>query len=452
MSSPQKVLSLSINEEGNLFAACTTSSLTVFNMEPLVAKLHITTDRIGTVRLAQLLHRTNLIALVAGGPRPKFADNAVLVWDDHLKAFVLEFTFAGRVLALRTTRDRLFVVERERIHVFSYPNRPERLLTLETGDNPLGLCEVTPAGSACELALLAFPGHRLGSVQLLDLAGTSSTTRTTTMISTKNSSSSASSSPTGDATTRASRTTSTSSASSSASTASVSISPTSVSAHQSEVACLALSRTGRLLATASRKGTLIRVFSTVDPSHHQNQPNFFISNSSSSSSSIPLSPAKVAEYRRGLDTVTLYGLLFSPDSEYLLAWSDKGTVHLFALPNSSASARPRSGSSASIFSPLLSLTAGGEYSISKFSLPAECGCVCAFAADNNGGGFVAPAGSSPSSSPQHQQQQQQQKAVYALCLDGTYHKYRVAKDGTACERENFDNYLEANEESELMLL
>ncbi|KAH9403528.1 WD repeat domain phosphoinositide-interacting protein 4 [Tyrophagus putrescentiae] len=382
MSSPQKVLSLSINEEGNLFAACTTSSLTVFNMEPL------------------LLHRTNLIALVAGGPRPKFADNAVLVWDDHLKAFVLEFTFAGRVLALRTTRDRLFVVERERIHVFSYPNRPERLLTLETGDNPLGLCEVTPAGSACELALLAFPGHRLGSVQLLDLAGTSSTTRTTTMISTKNSSSSASSSPTGDATTRASRTTSTSSASSSASTASVSISPTSVSAHQSEVACLALSRTGRLLATASRKGTLIRVFSTV------------------------------AEYRRGLDTVTLYGLLFSPDSEYLLAWSDKGTVHLFALPNSSASARPRSGSSASIFSPLLSLTAGGEYSISKFSLPAD-----------------------PSSSPQHQQQQQQQqKAVYALCLDGTYHKYRVAKDGTACERENFDNYLEANEESELMLL
>lgn len=52
-----------------------------------------------------------------------------------------------------------------------------RLLTLETRDNPKGLVEVATLATAHK-QLLAFPGHKLGSVQLVDLgateAGTSS--------------------------------------------------------------------------------------------------------------------------------------------------------------------------------------------------------------------------------------------------------------------------------------
>lgn len=405
-----KVLSLSVNEEGNLFAACTDSAVTIYNMEPLVAKLHIHSGQIGTVALCKLLHRTNLLALVAGGPRPKYADNTVLIWDDYLKTFVLEFTFASRVLSLRTRRDRLFAVERSRIHCFTFPQQPVKLFTIETGDNPLGLCEVTPHTSATELQLLAYPGHRMGSVQLLDLSssmqfggGTGVTTTTTNKITPSSSSSSLDAAESGEG-----------SSSKTTSTPSVSISPTSVSAHQSEVACLALNRSGSLLATASRKGTLIRVFRTVSL-------GLTNTNTGSGAFYIPLSPEKVAEFRRGLDTVTLYGLVFSPDSEYLLASSDKGTVHLFALnPNRSAY---RSAASAFI-APLVNFN--GEYSISKFTLPAECGCVCAFGADH--------------------------RSIYAICVDGTFHKYLIGKDGATCERDNFDNYLEANEESEHILL
>ena len=39
--------------------------------------------------------------------------------------------------------------------------------------------------------------------------------------------------------------------------------------HDSEIACMAMSRDGRILATASTKGTLIRVFSTLDGSFLQ---------------------------------------------------------------------------------------------------------------------------------------------------------------------------------------
>jgi hypothetical protein len=61
---------------------------------------------VGSVAHCEMLHRTNLIAFSGGAPRPKFADNTVLVYDDHAKKFVLEFTFPAQVKAIRLRRDK----------------------------------------------------------------------------------------------------------------------------------------------------------------------------------------------------------------------------------------------------------------------------------------------------------------------------------------------------------
>lgn len=53
-----------------------------------------------------MLHRTNLIAIVGGGQRAKFAENTILIYDDLLKKFVLEYTFSSAVVAVRLKRDR----------------------------------------------------------------------------------------------------------------------------------------------------------------------------------------------------------------------------------------------------------------------------------------------------------------------------------------------------------
>jgi hypothetical protein len=111
------------------------SDIRLFNIEPLMAKANLDSTDIGSIPICELLHRTNLIALVAGRSKPNFADNTVLIWDDAKKKFILKFTFSSTVLSLKTQRDRLFVVERQRIHFFNFPQKSQKLLTIETHDN-----------------------------------------------------------------------------------------------------------------------------------------------------------------------------------------------------------------------------------------------------------------------------------------------------------------------------
>lgn len=109
---------------------------------------------------------------------------------------------------------RLIVALSSRIHVFSFPSPLQRLFSLETRNNPRGLCEVSPLATA-EKQLLVFPGHKIGSVQLLDLSNTE---------------------------------------------IGISTAPVWIEAHRNELGCLALNPQGTRLATASCKGTLIRVW------------------------------------------------------------------------------------------------------------------------------------------------------------------------------------------------
>ncbi|KAI4385615.1 hypothetical protein MLD38_003618 [Melastoma candidum] len=73
-----------------------------------------------------------------------------------------------------------------------------------------------------------------------------------------------------------------------------------------KVACITLTMDGLLLATASVKGTLIRIFNTVDGTRLQ-------------------------EVRRGVDRAEIYNIALSPNVQWLAVSSDKGTVHIFGL-------------------------------------------------------------------------------------------------------------------------
>jgi len=78
-----------------------------------------------------------------------------------------------------------------------------------------------------------------------------------------------------------------------------------VQAHENEIVCMSISQDGKLIATASKKGTLIRVFDT--------------------------SGKKVKEFRRGSKDCHIVSISFDAKSKYVACTSSKGTVHVFRL-------------------------------------------------------------------------------------------------------------------------
>ncbi|XP_006032074.1 WD repeat domain phosphoinositide-interacting protein 4 isoform X1 [Alligator sinensis] len=347
MAQERGVNSLRFNQDQSCFCCAMESGVRIYNVEPLMEKGHLDHEQVGSVGHVEMLHRSNLLALVGGGSNPKFSDISVLIWDDAREGkdkLVLEFTFTKPVLAMRMRHDKIVIVLQSRIYVYSFPENPCKLFEFDTRDNPRGLCDLCPS---VEKQLLVFPGHKCGSLQLVDLS------------STKPGTSSA---------------------------------PFTINAHQSDVACVALNPPGTVVASASRKGTLIRLFDTQ-------------------------SRDKLVELRRGTDPATLYCINFSPDSSFLCASSDKGTVHVFALRDTRLNRRSALARVGKV-GPVLGPYVDSQWSLASFTVPAEAACLCAF-------GRGAPAAHS----------------VIAICIDGTFHKFVFTPDGS-CNREAFDVYLD----------
>ncbi|KAG8980972.1 hypothetical protein FRB90_007366 [Tulasnella sp. 427] len=117
-----------------------------------------------------------------------------------------------------------------------------------------------------------------------------------------------------------------------------------IKAHTTSLSCLAVTRTGRYLATTSSRGTLLRVWDT-------------------------LNGQMLREFRRGSDQAFIYGIAFRPDEAEICVWSDKGTVHIFKIHDSEGA-----GNRVSAFSSLsayLPRYVGSEWSYAEFRLPSS---------------------------------------------------------------------------------
>ncbi|KAJ9098896.1 hypothetical protein QFC19_006235 [Naganishia cerealis] len=79
-----------------------------------------------------------------------------------------------------------------------------------------------------------------------------------------------------------------------------------IQAHKSPIAALAINSQGTMLASASDKGTIIRVFSLPDAK-------------------------RLGEYRRGSKAARIYSMNFNPVGTLLCVSSDTETVHVYNL-------------------------------------------------------------------------------------------------------------------------
>lgn len=245
------LLHVSFNQDHGCFATGTDRGFRIYNCDPFREIFRRDFDHGGGVGTVEMLFRCNILALVGGGPDPQYPLNKVMIWDDHQSRCIGELSFRSEVRGVRLRRDRIVVVLEQKIFVYNFSDL-KLLHQIETIANPKGLCAVSHAAGSF---VLVCPGLQKGQVRVEHYASK----RTKFVM-----------------------------------------------AHDSRIACFALTQDGHLLATASTKGTLVRIFNTFDGSLLQ-------------------------EVRRGADRAEIYSLAFSSTAQWLAVSSDKGTVHVFGL-------------------------------------------------------------------------------------------------------------------------
>ncbi|KAJ3488750.1 hypothetical protein NLI96_g2637 [Meripilus lineatus] len=119
-----------------------------------------------------------------------------------------------------------------------------------------------------------------------------------------------------------------------------------IAAHTTALTTLAVPPSGRLLATTSTRGTLVRIWD-------------------SSTGKL------IRELRRGTDKAEIYGVAFRPDEREVCVWSDKGTVHVFSVIGATGSSNRQS--KISPLTPYIPLPKyfDSEWSYAQYRIPTQ---------------------------------------------------------------------------------
>ena len=212
----------------------------------------------GGIGICEMLDCSSLVAIVGGGDSPAFSSRRLRVFNTSDSSTICDMNFDSPVLAVRLNHKCLIVVLAFQVHIYNIDTMKVKQL-LDTPPNPKGLCSLQTSGNASSSrVILCFPGSSdKGDVVVFDVAGQK-------IISV-------------------------------------------VEAHESPVQSIAVSSDGKLLATASTKGTLIRIFDLTQKNEN------------------------VATFRRGVTTSVVATMRFNANESLLCVGSKNGTVHVFDI-------------------------------------------------------------------------------------------------------------------------
>lgn len=234
------------NQDSSCFVSINDKGFSVYNCDPLTERFSRFSED-GGFGIVEMLFRSNIFGLVGGGSTPKYPRNMAIIWDDFQTKAIAELEFTSPVTSIKLRRDSILVTIHNRAYLYNFENM-KLLNTFETISNPVGLSAISNGATR----IIAVPGNVPGTVIIYD---------TKEKI---------------------------------------------ITAHNNGLSALTLSDDGLRLATASERGTIIRVWDTQ-------------------------TGKMLHEFRRGLEVVTITSLVFDMDTTRLAVCSDKGTMHIFSL-------------------------------------------------------------------------------------------------------------------------
>ncbi|XP_023328366.1 WD repeat domain phosphoinositide-interacting protein 2 [Eurytemora carolleeae] len=202
------------------------------------------------VTIVERLFSSSLIALVSqSSPR------RLRVCHFKKGTEICQYSYSNTILAVKLNRARLVVCLEEALYIHNIRDMKVLHTIRETPSNPRGLCALSINSDNC---ILAYPGSTTsGEVQLFDAFNLQAKLM--------------------------------------------------IPAHDAPLAALSFNPSGSRLASASVRGTVIRIFNVVDGT-------------------------RLIEFRRGVKRCALvYSLAFSQDSQFLALASNTETIHIFRV-------------------------------------------------------------------------------------------------------------------------
>ncbi len=250
MDQYNELLYVGFNQDYGCVACGTDSGFRIFNVEPF-RETYRRVFSSGGIGIVEMLFRCNLVALVGGGRNPRYPPHKVMIWDDYQNRCIGELSFRSEVKAVKLRRDRIVVALSHKVYVYQFSDL-KLLDQIQTIKNDSGLLALSIDSSN---AVVVCPGVSRGHLRVEQYDIQKSTI---------------------------------------------------IPAHDSDLAQIALNRDSTCVATASDKGTLIRIFDV-------------------------LSGTLLHELRRGMDRADITSIAFNANSLFLACCSDRGTAHVFSL-------------------------------------------------------------------------------------------------------------------------
>ena len=254
----EKILFMGINNKKTLILLGMEQGFRVINfvtMEQILKRKFS-----GGIGPIDCLETSNILALTGGGLFPSFPQNKVIIWDENSEQIKAEISLKQEIRNIKFKYEYLFIVTDNKIYVYSFFENLTLKMIRNTIYNPKGIFETNSIDQPCYFAYLTSENivkkeQKNGIIHIFNL--------TDNLYSI-------------------------------------------ISAHTSPIQCMKFNYKGNFFATASEKGTLIRIFETGKT-------------------------VACRELRRGLETTKIYSLDFDFFDSWLICISKTGTLHAWAL-------------------------------------------------------------------------------------------------------------------------
>ena len=252
----EKCLYLSFNPDSSLFCIGTNKGFRVFTSNPFkcVGKRDIS----GGIGIVEILNNTNIFALVGTEENLKFGPNKVILWNELKQKVENQLIVSNNVKNIKIKRTKIFIIEENNILVFTLGNY-EKIDSLKTFTNKIGIFGISLDP---KINMISYPSPDAGKIITKDYDNKIE----------------------GD------------------------FIVSEINAHKNEIIALVMNYDGSLIASASERGTIIKIFKSKDGSLLQ-------------------------ELRRGTEPAEIYSLAFDFKSRFIACSSNKGTVHIFNINN-----------------------------------------------------------------------------------------------------------------------